>query len=521
MHAFLCYSGSDKPRFDDISQILSCRGTTLSSLSEQPRLREYVGIDSVDSRLIEVQTALLSSQLNRSHNALQESLSLATSLMDLVPPCQVIGLDLKAAIHQEAANALWDQGEMSSSIGMLQELQKNSSLKKQPIPVGRSSLLSKIGYQVSVARLEKPDRILETYLRPALTELRGKLVGSEAGHVFHQFAKFCDQQLQDPDGQEDLERLQRLTKNKREDVEELTRMYKEATSTVEKQKCRSYLSKSKTWLKLDEEELQRQINTRDEFLRQSLENYLLALNASDDHNRAALRFSALWLEHSDDALANEAVSKHLEKVPSRKFAPLMNQFTSRLQATEAKFQRLLFQLVLRICTNHPFHGMYQISAAASSLVNKNDSPAELRKKAALHIQKKLDQLQNTNQTWKAISITNKVYGQFAIEKDEQRYKSGRKVALKDSTSGARLISTFARHPIPSPTMHIQLAADLDYSKIPRILRFDPVMSIASGVSAPKIVTAIADNGAEFRQLVSFRFLLKYYHTNLLLVGQGW
>jgi ataxia telangiectasia mutated family protein len=270
--------------FDDISQILSCRGTTLSALNQQPRLQRIINISPVDTRLVEVQTALLASTLNRSHNALQESLTLATSLMDLINPCRELGLNLEVAIHVEAANALWDQGEMKSSIGMLQALDRGPPLKAQAIPVGRPDLLVKIGSQVSVARLEKPDRILENYLKPALKELKGKNSGSEAGQVFHQFAVFCDQQLQDADGLEDLERLKKLRDGKADEVHFYSKMLEKARSSSERTRYTQYLNKNKNWLKLDEEELQRHMSSRDEFLHQSLSNYLLALSASDDHD---------------------------------------------------------------------------------------------------------------------------------------------------------------------------------------------------------------------------------------------
>jgi len=421
--------------------------------------------------------------------------------MNLVDPCRDIGLNFEAAVHLEAANALWDQGEIASSIGMLQALDKDATLKKQAIPVGRSDLLSKIGSQVSLARLEKPDKILENYLKPALKELKEKITGSEAGKVFFQFAIFCDQQLQDADGLEDLERLKKLSKNKRDDVESLSKILSTSSSAAEKAKIKGYLAKNKIWLKLDEEELQRQISSRDEFLRQSLENYLLALNASDDHDKVALRFSALWLEHSEDQMANEAVSKHLGQVSSRKLAPLMNQLTSRLQDTSAMFQRLLFSLVLRICIDHPFHGMYQIYAAASSRAVSKDEAAKLRQASATKVSRQLANTTKSSPTWKSIHSTNKVYCQLAAEKDDQRYKSGRKVALKDSPAGHNLSILLSKYVIPPPTMQIELVSDLNYSHVPVMLRLDSVMSIASGVSAPKIITAIASNGAKFKQLV--------------------
>jgi ataxia telangiectasia mutated family protein len=456
---------------------------------------------ALDTRLVEVQSALLASTINRAHNALQESLSLATSMIGLIVPCREVGLNTEVLIQLETANALWDQGEMTSSIGMLQSLDDVLLLKNQSIPVGRSHLLSKIGHQVSVARLEKADRIIERYLKPALKELRGKMSGSEAGEVFHQFAVFCDQQLQDPDSLEDLERLKKLSKDKAEEVKTYKKLMKEALSPDEKKRYLNHLNKNQTWLQLDEEELQRHSSSRDEFLRQCLENYLLALAASDDHDGNALRFSALWLEHSEESLASEAVSSHLKKVPSRKFAPLMNQLASRLQDTAISFQQLLFSLVLQICIEHPYHGMYQIYAGANTRNSPTDEYAVSRKSATAKIARQLTDKKITGPIWQAIQATNKCYCALAGERDEQKYKTGRKISLRESAALGRLQASFTKYQVPPPTMQIELSSSLDYSKVPYMARLEPYMSIASGVSLPKIITALGSNGAKYKQLV--------------------
>ncbi|KAE9373539.1 hypothetical protein N431DRAFT_557618 [Stipitochalara longipes BDJ] len=488
-------------RFDDVNQILSCRTTTLSTLSQQPRLQQMINVKALDTRLVEVHSALLASSINRAHNALQESLSLATSMIGLIGPCLEVGVNSEVAIHLETANALWDQGEMASSIGMLQSLDNALLLKKQTIPVGRSNLLSRIGQQVSVARLEKADRIIERYLKPALKELRGRTSGTDPGEVFHQFAVFCDQQLQDPDSLEDLERLKKLSKDKAEEVKSYKKLYRDAVTTDDRKKYGDYLKKHETWLKLDEEELQRHNSSRDEFLRQCLENYLLSLAASDDHDGNALRFSALWLEHSEEILANDAVLKYRKEVPSRKFAPLMNQLASRLQNTSVQFQQLLFDLVLQICTEHPYHGMYQIYAGANSRTNSRDESAVSRKSATIKIAERLGKQQTTESIWLAIQSTNKYYVFLAGEKDEQRYKTGRKISLKDSQALSRLQASFNKYKVPPPTMQIDLSPVLDYSNVPLMVRLEPQMTIASGVSLPKIITALSSNGVKFKQLV--------------------
>jgi len=484
-----------------VNQILSCRGTTLSTLSQQSRLQNLLNVGPIDTRLVEVRAALLASTLNRAHNALQESLSLATSLMDLIAPCNKVSLNLEIAIQVEAANALWDQGEMASSIGMLQALDNPAALKRQTVSVGRSDLLSRIGHQVSVARLEKADQIIENYLKPALKELRGKTTGSEAGQVFHQFAVFCDQQLQDQDSLEDLERLKKMSESKRDEMMQCEKLMKNTTSTAERSRIKQQHGKARTWLKLDEEELQRHISNREQFLGQSLENYLLALAASDEHDSAALRFAALWLEHAEKDLANDAVSKHLKHVPSRKLASLMNQLASRLQNSEVKFQQLLFSLVVRICTDHPYHGMYVLYAGTNSKPDSKDDAAISRHKSTKRLANALEATKQAASIWYAIKMVSRSYVHLALEKDEQKYKSGRKIAVKDSQAASSLNTLFPKYRIPPPTMPIQISADLDYSRIPSMVKLEPVFSIASGVSTPKIITVIADNGARLKQLV--------------------
>ncbi|TVY84871.1 Serine/threonine-protein kinase TEL1 [Lachnellula suecica] len=487
-------------RFDDMSQILSCRGTTLSTLSQRLQLQNLLNVEMVDTRLVEVRTALLASTLNRAHNALQESLSIATYLMDLVAPCQQISLNVDISIQVEAANALWDQGESSSSISMLQSLDDSGALKKQDIPVARSDLLSKIGHQVSEARLEKADQIISNYLKPALGELNGKTSGAEAGQVFHQFAMFCDQQLQDSGGREDLERLRKMRQTKSDECLKLDKMIKTTKSTTERETLRKKYSETRAWLKLDEEELQRHNSNRDQFLGQSLENYLLALAASDEHDSVALRFAALWLEHAEESTANNAVLKHLKHVPSRKLASLMNQLTSRLQSNDTRFQELLFSLVMRICTEHPYHGMYTIFSGTQSKPRPEDEAAISRHKSTKDVGRNL-RSGKAALIWEAIISINQAYVNLAKEKDDQKYKSGRKVAVKESRAAGILEAHFRKYRIPPPTMPIPLAADLDYSKIPTMNRLDPVMAIASGVSTPKIITILGSNGARFKQLV--------------------
>ncbi|KAG8161861.1 hypothetical protein KVR01_008848 [Diaporthe batatas] len=489
-------------RYDDVSQILSHRETTFSVLGQKNMLRSTLNLTSPETRLVEVRSMLLSSSIYRFHHARQESLNVATKLTDLVGSSEAIGLNIDAAVSMETANSFWDYGEMIPSIRLLQGLQGSpSSLKKQSIPVTHADLLSKIGYQVSVAKLETADSIQKKYLEPALKELKGKSSGKEAGQVFHQFAVFCDEQLQDPDMLQDLGRLQRLVQTKADEVEHYKKECRSAKVTQLKEQFERYQRTAEKYLLLDQTELQRTQRTRNEFVKLSLENYLQSLSASDDHDSDALRFTALWLEQSETDVANAAVHSLLRNVPTRKFASLMNQLSSRLQLDKTHFQTLLRDLVCRICFDHPYHGMYQIWSGIRTNPNAEDEVAQLRKSAATKLTEEFERQKGSVAiTWDAIKKACGCYHYLAKEKNEL-YRSGARLKAQDSPSAATLSRCLARYPIPPPTMEIELRADRNYSMVPVIERLDPTMSIASGVSAPKIITVVASNGQRYKQLV--------------------
>ena len=362
------------------------------------------------------------------------------------------------------------------------------------------------GHRMSEARLEKPDEIISRYLIPAIKELKGASQGDEAGQVFHEFASFCDQQLQDADNLEDYRRISRLRERKGLEVQQLEHMYKGAPSQS-KPNLQGFRNRARQWYDLDDREYQRLHEGRQAFLRQSLENYLLSLKACENYNNDALRFCALWLEQSEQHQANKAVSRYLSQVPSRKFATLINQLSSRLLDTTDPFQSLLFPLVSRICVDHPYHGMYQIFSISKS--KGKDAMAISRHGAAVKMVSILKEHETASGYWLSIQHTSICYARLAGEKLEEKGKAGSRIALRRTQAGQRLENDVVACKIPPPTMKVELRADGDYSAVPTVVKFHPDFTVAGGVSAPKIVTAVASNGVKYKQLVSIRLRLLY------------
>lgn len=458
-----------------------------------------------DAQLLEVKVIRQSLHIARNHGIAQASLKSAVYLSKLSDQSASLGLNVEGVAKFDLANVLWDQGEMAPSIQILQQLKDRNDIHKQVIPMSRAELLVTLGHHIAEARLEKPEAIIQNYLAPAVKELKGRSEAEDAGRVYHGFAMFCDQQLQNSDGLEDFSRVEQLRNRKEKEVLALDAMLK-TTEGKERDNLKFHRAKTKQWFDLDDREYQRLKRSREAFLQQCLENYLICLKESEAYNNDVLRFCALWLDQSYSDIANRAVSKYLADVPSRKFAPLMNQLTSRLLDVSDDFQGLLSAVIFRICSEHPFHGMYQIFSSSKSKGGKDES-ALSRNRAATHLADILRSDRKIGPLWVAVHNANINYVRFAVERLDDKTKSGAKVQLKKLQTGVRLEQDAVTQRLPPPTMKIEIRIDCDYNDVPKLIRYSPEFTIASGVSAPKIVTAVASNGVRYKQLVRIMFYL--------------
>lgn len=131
-------------RFQDISQIISSHEALFSSIKHKDHLKTILKQSSPDAQLFEVKVIRESLRIGREHEALQASLKSAISLSRLVEPCAEVGVNISAAAKYDLANVLWDQGEMTTSIRMLQQLREHNDLHKQAIPVSRAEVLANL-----------------------------------------------------------------------------------------------------------------------------------------------------------------------------------------------------------------------------------------------------------------------------------------------------------------------------------------------------------------------------------------
>ncbi|KAF7570348.1 TEL1 Phosphatidylinositol kinase and protein kinase of the PI-3 kinase family [Pyrenophora tritici-repentis] len=495
--------------FNDVRQLLSCRETLFNVLGSNVALVDSLHTRTATIRGMEAEALVSSSSVCRKHGALQESLASVTYLSDIVPECKAIGLDIEATAQHEVANVLWEQGETEISIRMRQHLIDHADFDSQNADLSLPVLLARLGHHLAEARLAKPDTIMKDYLEPAILELKGQHQGSGPGQVFHEFALFCDKQLQSPEAAEDMDRIKTVMDRKLQEYHDFTKLSKTDKSKGMRETYHRNARRAKTWYDLDNAEYERMRKGREQFLRQCLENYLLSLSASDEYNHDALRVFSLWLEYSDTTLANQAVKAYLKDVPSGKFALLMNQLSSRLQADENDFQHLLMELVFRICVEHPYHGMHQIFAiqmkvgaiTREDVVRAKDESAKSRQKAAAGLANALSSDKRARSYWSSIYQSNEIYHHLAMFKSEKEStQQGRELQLDRYKESKDLVNKVPKLNVPPATLQIEVRPNMNYSDLPRIAGFRSTMSIANGLSAPKVITAKGTDGKPYKQL---------------------
>lgn len=130
--------------FHDVDQILNCREALFSLISHKDHLRSVVKLNPESAYLLQAKVIKESLSITRDHQVLQASLKCAISLSKLTQLCATLGVDIDGSAKFDLANVLWDQGEMTTSIQMLQQLNDQNNLHKQAIPVSRALLLSRL-----------------------------------------------------------------------------------------------------------------------------------------------------------------------------------------------------------------------------------------------------------------------------------------------------------------------------------------------------------------------------------------
>jgi len=125
----------------EIGEILSYHEALFSSIKQKDYLKSAMKLSDDDAQLLEVKVIRRSLEIARNHDMPQASLKSAICLSKLAEACFSKGINIEGAAKYDLANVLWDQGEMTTSIRMLQQLSVQEHLHRQAVPISRAELL--------------------------------------------------------------------------------------------------------------------------------------------------------------------------------------------------------------------------------------------------------------------------------------------------------------------------------------------------------------------------------------------
>ena len=125
----------------EIGEILRYHEALFSSIKQKNYLKSAMKLSDDDAQLLEVKVIRRSLEITRNHDMPQASLKSAICLSKLAEACSSKGINIEGAAKYDLANVLWDQGEMTTSIRMLQQLSGQKHLHRQAVPISRAELL--------------------------------------------------------------------------------------------------------------------------------------------------------------------------------------------------------------------------------------------------------------------------------------------------------------------------------------------------------------------------------------------
>jgi ataxia telangiectasia mutated family protein len=407
------------------------------------------------------------------------------------------------------------------------------------------------------ACLAKPTDIREAYLDKASDLLQHFDANdlAEARVVYYQCAHFADKQYRQMVSSQELERLEGWVKRTQAEIEELSGNQpshrKEDIDAI-----RRRIIKATKILNGDKQNLETHRQARTAFLQQAIKMYAGFLaSASDEDPAVSIRLCGLWFSNfSDDRVVGD-VKEALEQVGSYRFLFLAHQLTARLGGESTlKSAAILLKLVLQMCTDHPYHCVYQVCATRSTVPRSgstgslkrtrasieppqvNESQAR-RGDAARSIMAKLREGKRNKERiaameehfqvsleWAQHPVKEMVRGANSKDKKDKKdeFPIPRGVRLRDLVWVGQEHGTQcpAPHPIPVSTAQISVDYSKRYDNFPRLHYYKLQFSVAGGVSLPKINVCVDDQGSTHKQLVGIHRFNLFVPDLCIVQGRG-
>jgi ataxia telangiectasia mutated family protein len=379
--------------------------------------------------------------------------------------------------------------------------------------------------------MRAPQEIRATFDRAYNMMKASKLTPVEQARVCHEYALFADGHYQALSKSPELERL-RINRDRTLSV------LQQIESTTKSSKSKSASARTDESRRQDVMEDEKALKELEveltSFAKIAMKMFATSLAASDEFDDAITRLCSLWLEHDYSEEVNKAFANPLLAIPTYKFLFLGPQLAARIYKPKqtAQFNVCLNKLVLRMCTDHPFHILYQLITVAQGSDNPNSGPSssksrrtsdismtEGRMPAAIEILAALQSPDSSSSLARDAAQQMMRFTNAAVpwchHQDSDKKSARYDYQMAKSTPLLGIINM----KIPPPSVAPPVDLTRRYSSIATIQRYRTHYRVLGGIHRPKRMTCIDSSGHEHYELVSLD--RAWQRTNeLILAVQG-
>jgi len=135
---------SNQSRFNEALELVSLRETNFGILRRNVGLSEALHISTREALKIEMEAVIQNSSLSRKHGFMQRSLNAASYLSTMKSLGNDLGVSMDVAADRELASTLWEQGEVVTSVKLLQDICARRDLSDQSVEIGKAGVLAQL-----------------------------------------------------------------------------------------------------------------------------------------------------------------------------------------------------------------------------------------------------------------------------------------------------------------------------------------------------------------------------------------
>ncbi|KAJ3372394.1 hypothetical protein HDU91_003440 [Kappamyces sp. JEL0680] len=388
----------------------------------------------------------------------------------------------------------WTHGEQSVAMKYYRWKLDKMEGSRAGNTLAYAEMLHDYGMWSVASRITTPRKVIEEFLKPALSIIGDQASERKYGTYYYDLAKYADNIFIDMKNDEVTKRSEELLRQREQDLRHLE-------TQVPPPKNKEYFTKKlRKQIELDRGAVSASQTDRLSFLKLAIDSYLKTLAHSDEKSdHSVFRLISLWFSHHANKDINRAVHEALPSIKPSVFLVLAYQLTARLSSLErdasSPFFATLSRLVETIVLAYPYHTIGYLVALKN--VSKEKSKSGISNNASTFLKSLIK-----NPDVKPIVLgMDQLFTAYISAANQEIPPSKTKDGKYLLDQGSVLLGIAPKHELPVLTCDMPVGKPGDFSQIVHIVKVDKYFSLPGGINAPKVLKCLGSDGVIYKQLV--------------------